>query len=98
MIPRLPGPWHPGPYPYDVFAGTPITPLSSHDEVLSASLTLQGMGRMNQGDRLAFDRLRTLAGRLATDFFLYNPELADADACASAAVAALAEAIRRGGA
>jgi hypothetical protein len=96
MIPRLPGPWHPGPYPYEVFAGTPITPLASHGDVLAASLTLQSIGRMNLDDRLAFDRVRTLPGRLATDFFLYNPELADAAALARAAVAELEKAIRQG--
>lgn len=97
MIPRLSGPWDPGPYPYDVFAGTPITPLSSHAEVLLGSGVLQQMGRMNLDDRLAFDRLRTLPGRLATDFFLYNPELANPEMLARAAIVALEQAIRRGG-
>lgn len=87
MIPRLPGPWSPGPYPYDVFVGTPITPLASHAEVLDASLLLQAEGRMTQAVRLAYDRLRTLPERLATDFFLYNPDLADPEQLARKAVA-----------
>lgn len=97
MIPRLTGPWHPGPYPYDLFVGTAITPLASHAAVLAASFALQCEGRMTQSARLAYDRLRTLPQRLATDFFLYNPELSDAGGPSRTALGELAEALRGGG-
>ncbi len=76
MIPRIPHPWAPGPFPYDVFAGTPITPAATHDEVLDASLKLMADGTLNSDTRPAFDALRLIESRLATDFFLYNPDLA----------------------
>jgi len=74
MIPRIPHPWHPGEYPYHVFEGTGVSPQTTHDGLLDASLQLQAEDRL---DRSAFDALRTQGARFVTDFFLYNPELAD---------------------
>ena len=77
MIPRIPHPWHPGPYPYDVFAGTGLSPRSSHAEVLDSAFRLQAEGKMTHDLRRAWDEIRAVPRRLATDFFLYNPALSD---------------------
>lgn len=97
MIPRLPGPWHPGAYPYEVFADTSLTPSASHAAILRGSGELQQLGRMNLSDRVAFDRLRIPAERLAVDFFLYNPDLADPQSLAESALQEFARILPRGG-
>ncbi|MFO0877893.1 MAG: hypothetical protein U0840_11115 [Gemmataceae bacterium] len=96
MIPRLPGPWHPGPYPYEVFAGTSLTPAASHATILRGSGELQQLGRMTLSDRVAFDRLRIPAERLAVDFFLFNPDLTDPESLAEAALQELAHLLYKG--
>lgn len=75
MVPRIPHPWCPDAYPYEVLEGTGITPQSSHAVVLDVSLELQAADKMSPAVRRAWDRVRTPAERLVTDFFLYHPEL-----------------------
>jgi hypothetical protein len=86
VIPRVPHPWPVGKYPYDVFAGTGITPRTSRDELLELALELQASGAMSPEMRIAYDAIRPAAERLATDFFLYNPELCDPASLANEAM------------
>ncbi len=77
MIPRLSHIWCPGPYPYDLFVGTSLYPGAPHSAVWDVSEKLQIEGKLTPEVRLAWDELRCLPNRLAIDFFLYNPQLAD---------------------
>src|SRR5438874_7127904 len=96
MIPRLTHPWHPGAYPYEVFAAAGLTPQTPHGAVLDLSLQLQAQNKMDRTAREAFDALRTLPSRLAVDFFLFNPDLCDPQAQARQAVQVLARELGKG--
>ena len=87
MIPRLPHPWPSTGYPYEVLESVGISPQSSHEDVLAASLQLMAKGLLTADRRRAWDRLRLPAERLATDFFLYHPSFCDIDAMVSEAIA-----------
>jgi hypothetical protein len=86
MIPRVPHPWRPGPYPYDLLEAAGLTPLSTHVEILDGSMRLMAEGKMTAEMRLAWDEVRTFPRRLATDFFLYNAALCEAEAVAREAL------------
>jgi hypothetical protein len=95
VIPRFPHPWAPGTYPYDSFVGTGITPESSHATVLDGAFHLQAAGTLSQEIRRSWDEIRTLSRRLATDFFLYNPEWCEATGPAQEALRLLASLLER---
>lgn len=90
MLPRLTHPWYPHAYPYELFVDAGLTPQSSHTDVLDASLAMMGEGKMTPAVRAAFDALSSIPSRLAIDFFLFNPELADPQRVAEDAVKQLA--------
>lgn len=86
MTPRVQHPWPAGRYPYEVFEGTGVTPRTPLGALLDRALELEAEGKMTPELRVAYDAIRPAADRLATDFFLFNPDLCDPAALAQDAL------------
>ncbi|MGH3757672.1 hypothetical protein [Actinophytocola sp.] len=60
-----------GEFPYDVLAGSGITPESSHAEVQDAPFRLMRENRFTRDARVAWEELRHVERRLFVDLFVY---------------------------